>query len=76
VFGHSSELFPRAIFSDFQQIHGAPHEQPRHSARTMFLQAILDDNAVVIIAELFLELIRSIDDPRHAFARYGLSELQ
>lgn len=76
VFSVFSDPFGQVVFSDFLEIHGASHEQRRYSVMRMFLQAIQGDNAVVIIAELFLELIHSIDDPRHALARYGLSQLQ
>jgi hypothetical protein len=61
------------VFSHFQKTHGASHDPRRHLDRKTFLQAILGDDAVVIVAELFLEFIDSFDRARRAPARDGLS---
>ena len=61
------------MLSHFQKIHGASHDPRRHFERRILPQSILGDDAVVIVAEFFLEFIDSFDGARHALARIGLS---
>ena len=71
--GNLSHFLSQAIFSPFQKIPDASDGPHRYPVRNVFPQAILGDNAVMIVAESFLEFSDLFDAVRHVFAGARLS---